>query len=667
MFWWERNNLRLIQTNLREVDAKMDVDQLVSDLKGFSANTLMMNAGGIFAFYPTELKYHYRTPYLQNDVLREVIDKTHNANMKFIARFDFSKAHESIFESKPEWFFRTKENKEVNYDGIIHTCINGHYQQEYSLKMIEEVITNYEVDGIFFNMFGYITRDYSGNDYGICHCENCKKRFKKMFNRDLPESSDPLDKTYIKYKQFQWITTQEMLQRIYTLVKGINPNIAISTYNDHCVDIIRKESNTKLDRPKPVWLYSASENVKSVEDTWDHKIISNCSINAVDLQYRFMGVSAEEMKIRLYESIASGSGLDFCIIGVFDEYTDKGNFPIVKEIFKFHQDNEEYFGQLSSIADVGLIKPYGAQLSDNKEYRGIFKMLKEEHVQFDVICQQELIKKEKDLLKLRLLIIPNILEWDPDQLDTFIKLQKQGVNIISTGKSFTNLGQEKVLNSLFDAEYLTSTKDTDAAYLQVNNKNVFPEFMDGEWVFITERFSFIKFGSNVQNMLPYITPSTFGPPERAYNHEVSHYYGLGLSRANDGVGAYFPWEPGELYLEYGFKEHKQLLMDVIGEVLEHKWVIQTNADSNIEIFSNRLNNGNYFIQMLNLSGFNGVTYNKPTPTKPFQIYLEFMKKPKKIFSLKENKEIDFIVDDQIGRIEIGIDKLIDYEGIVLEM
>ncbi|MCM2677947.1 hypothetical protein [Alkalicoccobacillus plakortidis] len=117
------------------------------------------------------------------------------------------------------------------------------------------------------------------------------------------------------------------MDRIHELVKRINPHIAISTYNDHKVDIVRNESNTKLTRPHPVWLYSSSENVKSVEDTWEDKLISNCCINAVDLQYRFMGVSKEEVSIRLYESIASGSGLDFCIIGVFDGYSDRRNFP----------------------------------------------------------------------------------------------------------------------------------------------------------------------------------------------------------------------------------------------------------------------------------------------------------------------------------------------------
>src|SRR5690606_22696620 len=57
--WWRANNLRVIQTNLPAYEAALNVDSLVADLQHFSANTLIINAGGIMAFYPTKLQYHY--------------------------------------------------------------------------------------------------------------------------------------------------------------------------------------------------------------------------------------------------------------------------------------------------------------------------------------------------------------------------------------------------------------------------------------------------------------------------------------------------------------------------------------------------------------------------------------------------------------------------------
>jgi hypothetical protein len=666
MSWWKQNNLRMIQTNLREIDATMDVDQLISDLSEFSTNVLMMNAGGIFAFYPTKLQYQYKTPYLQSDLLGEVVEKTHKAGMRFIARFDFSKAHESIYQQKPEWFFRTEEGKEVNYHGIVHTCINGEYQQNYSLKMIEEVIENYQVDGIFFNMFGYQTSDYSGNDYGICHCDNCKLRFMDMFGLDLPKSKDLLDGTYKKYKEFQWITTQNMLDRIYTHVKRINPNIAISTYNDHKVDIIRKESNTKLNRPHPVWLYSASENVKSVEDTWDDKIISNCCINAVDLQYRFMGVSSEEVSIRLYENIASGSGLDYCIIGVLEGYKDRKNFTKVKEIFNFHSENERYFGRLLSTANVALIKPSGPRTSEINEYLGIFKILKEAHIQFDVICQHQLVQKESELLGYRLLIVPDVREWVSEQIDVLSRLQEQGVNLLATGSSFTGANQKNTLQLLFNAEYIGKLNDTDAAYLETSDKQIFPEFQNRDWVILEGEFTYIRFEDSIQKLLPLVSPTTFGPPERAYNHKTSEYFGAGIYRSTKRNGAYIPWQPGKLYKQFGYEDHKELFLNIMTHILDNEWTLQTDADSCVEVFYNRTAEGDVLLQFLNLSGFNGVTYTKPRPMGPIRISLKGIREPRKIVSLITKQEIEFEIDEHNAAITLCVNKLDDYEAIILE-
>ncbi len=169
-------------------------------------------------------------------------------------------------------------------------------------------------------MFGYQTRDYSGTYYGRCYCDNCQRQFNEKFGLPIPHPNEDDESILRAYREFQDETTKEMLDRIHALVKGKRPDIAIATYHHHKVDIVKHESNTALFRPLPKWIYSASENVKSTQDTWHDKCVSNICINAVDLSHRFVGVSEYEVAIRLYQSIASGSGLSFCIIGVFTDY-----------------------------------------------------------------------------------------------------------------------------------------------------------------------------------------------------------------------------------------------------------------------------------------------------------------------------------------------------------
>ena len=71
--WWNREPVRLIQTNLREIDAQMDVDVYVQSMIDCSVNLVLLNVGGIVANYPTQLEFHYRNPFMEGDLVGELI------------------------------------------------------------------------------------------------------------------------------------------------------------------------------------------------------------------------------------------------------------------------------------------------------------------------------------------------------------------------------------------------------------------------------------------------------------------------------------------------------------------------------------------------------------------------------------------------------------------
>lgn len=664
MAWWDSNHLRLIQNNLREIDANLDVDLLLEELRQFSANALMMNAGGIVAFYPTALEYHYRAAGQTKDLLKEAIDKAHANGMKFIARFDFSKAHESIFRRKPEWFYRSRSGGEVNYFGIVHTCLNGYYQREYSLKIIDEVISRYEVDGIFFNMFGYQNWDYSGNYYGPCYCDNCRARFREMCGLDLPETEDPEDPVFRKYKEFQDATTREMLDRIHELVRGKPRDIAISTYHEHRVDIVRKESNTAILRPHPVWMYSASENVKSLEDTWDDKCVSNCCINAIDLFYRFTGVSKHEMKVRLYESLAGGSGLDFCIIGVFDDYPDRANFADVRRIFRYHAENEAYYGRFRSMADLALLKP-GRGQRGSKEYLGLFKMLKEAHLQFDVIHQDDLVRQAGKLERYRMILVPDIARFAPDALDLLRALNERGVHLLATGASFTADAENRsFLESLFAVRSLQWDSNTRAAYLATTDKRIFKRFPDRDWIILEGLYGYAEFAPQAERTLPLVAASTFGPPERASGHAVSPlHFGAGRSGRGGASALFLPWRPGELYYRFGYEDHKHALLDLLDSATGGSYVLSTNAPEQAEITVHRLDERTCIVHAINLTGFNGVTYFAPSPLLDLEIRLRGMSGCSGAQELASGRPVEFA--EEADGLLLKLPALTDFAAVVV--
>ena len=126
--WWKKNNLRVIQTNLPAYEAAtLHPDSLLKDLKACSANTLLINAGGIMAFYPTKLPFHYTNPYMKGNMLKDVIERCHRNGIKVIVRFDFSRVHESIFKAHPDWCYISPKGERIINTDMYVVSINAPY------------------------------------------------------------------------------------------------------------------------------------------------------------------------------------------------------------------------------------------------------------------------------------------------------------------------------------------------------------------------------------------------------------------------------------------------------------------------------------------------------------------------------------------------------------
>ena len=62
MHWWLKNDLRMIQNNLRDIDAGMDVEQWFEQIRLSHCNCVMVGAGGITSFFPIELSCQTPSP-----------------------------------------------------------------------------------------------------------------------------------------------------------------------------------------------------------------------------------------------------------------------------------------------------------------------------------------------------------------------------------------------------------------------------------------------------------------------------------------------------------------------------------------------------------------------------------------------------------------------------
>ncbi len=675
LLWWKRNNLRLIQTNLPAYEAAtLNPDSLLADLEYFSANTLLINAGGIMAFYPTGLEFHYTNPYMQENMLEDVIRRCQNAGIRVMVRFDFSRAHESILKTHPDWFYISPAGNHINNHGMYTVSINAPYEQDYIFQIVEEVIEKFPIDGLFINMFGYQTWDpYRGVYHGIDQNLYEKQRFYKWSGGlTLPVTEDYSDPVFRKYVEFKEFTSAELLQRLHKLVKSKDELIAICTYRDEYVDIIRHET---LTRELPYWPYHASDNVNHIENSFPDHIVSNASMQQISFQSRYNAIEPEEVVIRLYQNIANGSGLDVSLMGDFRDYEDERNYKAINKIYGFHKKYEPYFGRYASPAEIAVIAPgYWPGGESMEEYRGIQKMLKEAHLQFDIIENSQIGKLKNKIKKYRLVILPEINQVDSAAELALKDALLEGTNLIVTNRSLS--GNPETLKALFGAEIVEEDYNGAGNYLAPDNKKLFKRFTQQSMLFWKYNLGLYDFNDADTVFLPILSKGRPGPPEMIGGHDPTGYYAMSVKKYNNSKAIVLPMNLGRIYYLLGYEQHKNILLDVIDYAYpEAAELIQTNAHENIEVIIqnyvlnipenlNKTKPDGAIVHLINLTGFGGNTYFDPIPLEnlDFRIRLDF--NPSGMYAMMNESTIPFSYKE--GYVQLMVEDLVEFEGIIIE-
>ncbi len=587
--------IRLIQTNLRQTDTDLDPARLAQQLDQFPANTWLLGLGGIVAHYPTDLEFHFRSPYLPpgRDMFGEALREAHRRGIRVIGRFDLSKAHQPIYDAHPEWFFQKANGEPVVYNGLYSTCINAGYYRDYALRILTEALERYEVDGLFFNMFGNPRYDYSGNPTGLCHCDSCRRLFRERYGRDIPEQADA------GYDEFMEDSRQQVAQSIGELIHKIRSNSAFCTYIQDHVDVIMSESNTSVDRPLPMWPYSASDNVNRARNSQPEKMALNLSIGFVDIPYRFATVPAPEIELRQYQNMANGAGPAFVALGTLDQ-EDRSGLLAAKPAFQWHKDHEDLYVGQQSAARVLLLAGKGTRDS----YRGFFRLLSEQHIPFAV---SENFDWMNDRLKqFDLVVAPNGI---PAELEPYVR---NGGRVLAAGAVEPGIDVGKIVRRW---------TDTRSSYFRVHDRSLFPSLENTNLVFLDG--DYLEMESTEESPLTLIPPSMFGPPEKVHiDWQETTKPGVLLKDYGKGEIAFLPWDIGGLYYKQSTSGHRGIIADLIDHLLPDRQ-LKTNAHALVEITVMRQpDRDRTLVHFVNLSGHSQTAYFSPVEMQGIEVDLK---------------------------------------------
>jgi hypothetical protein len=674
--WWLTEPYRLVQTNLREIDAiDFDTDVYIRSIKDIGANTVLINVGGIVANYYTELEFQYQNPNLKFDMINEVIGRLHSEGIRVMGRFDFSKLNEKLAVKKPGWQYINLKGENVNYNGQVHTCVNGGYQQDYSLKILNEALTKFPLDGVFFNMIGYQTRDYSHNYHGICQADACRQRFKKWSgDLDLPKKEDSNDPVFRQYQQFKSETSNELFYRIHDLIKSFGNHIAICTYTHAGTDIYRKESNSHaaLYNDFVPWEYRSANNVKSVMGSWKNKQVSNATVHFYGYPARHSADAMWLSERRLVQNMINGAGVDFYCIGRLDNLEDRTVLDHVKTVFQFHKKNEKYLHHTITGNKVLLLRDG----QSGQEYNGLFEILTENHIQFDVMEHWCINTSDvpRVIESYELIVMPDIRRLSDEDVLRLDKYVENGGKLLVTGFTSTEDAIGNPLNKIrmkslgVHPEYKVFEKEQGTYYrvFEKDKKRLKNEIFDGfDILYAWEKGMLCEPKPDATGLLGFIPPAMIGPPEKTYYTKVTEIPGLITNDFGSGNTALFSFKIGALYHHKRYYGHSALVMSTIKSLLDFDQDIHTEASPLVEIARQKSKNGDFeWYGLLNHSGQLGNGFNAPIPIHNISFTFQPEKPVKSVKSMQTGALIPYKLFD--NKMEITLPMLHSFDVVLVE-
>lgn len=203
---WFNRSMRWAQLAFVENDpARCDPDFWLDYFKRIHADGVLLSAGGVVAFYPTDIPLHHRSDFLgDKDLVGYMVEGCRKMNMTICLRTDPHAARQDVYDAHPDWIAVTADGQKRRHwanPELWVTCGLGPYNFEFMTEVHREIMHKYHPEGIFSNRWG---------GSGMCYCKHCVENF-KLFSggMELPRDGSA-SAAMSKYKEWNIARLKEL-------------------------------------------------------------------------------------------------------------------------------------------------------------------------------------------------------------------------------------------------------------------------------------------------------------------------------------------------------------------------------------------------------------------------------------------------------------------------
>ena len=594
---------------------------------------IVLNAGGIYAYYPTKVPYHYRAPLLgDHDLFGDLCKAAHEDGLVVFARMDSGTVpSEAFYNAHPDWFSLNAEGKPFITDGRYRTCVNGPYYNEHIPAILTEIANMYHPEGF---------TDNSWAGLGIntpCYCENCKKSFRDKTGKEIPTKNWD-DKVFRQWMEWNYQRRSDIWDLFTKTSKAAGgPNCTWSGMTSGSVissgdfrdlkelcdraDIIMLDHQSRSDTAGFQQNAEAGKYIHGLLG-WDKVAAESMAIYGPRLSSK----AAPESQMWMYEGMAGGIAPWWHTVSGYHE--DRRRYETVPPVYQWHKANEEFLFNRTPVATVGVVWSqgnsnwYGRDDTNTRvelPWRGIMNALVRARIPFIPVNADHI---DREAGKLSSLVLPNLGAMTDSQVASVKRFVEGGGGLLATGDTslydkFGDPRPDYALGDLFGAHLSGANKALSSSsqgssssfgrsgvrslhtYLRLTpelGRNVDGPHNGSEPVVTGERHQILKgfdktdiipFGGLLEAvktdpgakvLLTFIPVSPTMPPEDAWMRVLrTDIQGLIVnSTAGGGRVAFMPADIDRQFATTNYPDHGDLLENII------RWISKENIPLVVE-------------------------------------------------------------------------------------
>ena len=692
---WYTRIRRVGQINFNERDPlTMDVESWMDYWASLKADAVLLNGGGIVAFYPTELPYHHRSQFLgTRDLFGEAVAAAVKRSIRVVARMDCNFAYEEAFKAHPEWFERDRDGsprKHAEAPWLYATCMFSPYFTEQMPAIFREINHRYAVSGFFTNGWP------STGPLGVCHCEICRTIFREKLGGEPPEETDATSAHYRQYyeiymgriaevwKLWDLIAKEKQPDAVYVgnLGGGIHTVKSLRRFADFATWFNADHQGRAGDTP----IWDCAQQGRVARAVMNGKTVTNVTGAYSNSRpvWRHVSKSAAETTLWLAQTTASGMVPWYHWLGGTPE--DNRWRETGRLFYRWIASNEPHFRNRQPLADLAVVYPQstiafyrssgprawrGGDRTQSADYlQGLYYALLEGRFLFDFVHQEDL--PTAALSKYRALLAPNAAYLRDSECEAIRRYVAAGGSLWATFETsrYNEWGDAREDLALGDVFGASLTGDTIGpagnSYMLIEAPHPVTRHFEG---------TSLLPGSENRVLLRRLHPSRpelsvvpaypAYPPEMVYPRTSrTEEPAAILSEKGGSRVAYFPGDVDRTFWRSGNTDLGLLIRDSIAWVMgEGGRTVEVEGDGVVEIFLWQTESG-FALHLLNYTNPNMTRglIRRHYPIGPLSVSLDFpgaqsisdvqaLRNPMRLPIRREGGRVHFVVP-KVGDCEV---------------